>query len=87
MKPILLPIAIAVAAGAAFGQSQPAAKLQPPPQQKPISQEEYQKKLDDKLKKPFFSKANWILDYDKAREEAKKSNKVIFTYFSRSYSP
>ncbi|HZE98778.1 MAG TPA: thioredoxin family protein [Planctomycetota bacterium] len=39
-----------------------------------------------KLKEEFFKKADWILDYDQAREEAKKSGKVIFTYFSRSYS-
>ena len=33
-----------------------------------------------------FQKANWIFDYDQAREAAKKSDKLIFAYFTRSYS-
>ncbi len=44
-------------------------------------------KKEAKLKKEFFTKAPWFTDYDKARAEAKKSKKVIFTYFTRSYSP
>ena len=44
-------------------------------------------KKEAKLKKEFFKKAPWFTDYDKARAEAKKSKKVIFTYFTRSYSP
>lgn len=88
MKAILLPIVAIVAGAAAFAQAQPAEKIQPAPSLKQEgSQDEFKKKLDDKLKKPFFKKANWILDYDQARAEAKKANKVIFTYFSRSYSP
>ena len=39
-----------------------------------------------KLAKPLFQKANWIFDYDKAREEAKKQGKLLFTYFTRSYA-
>jgi hypothetical protein len=41
----------------------------------------------EKLKSEFLKKADWILDYDKAREESKKSGKPIFTLFSRSYAP
>ncbi len=43
--------------------------------------------LEDKLKQPFLAKAAWLTDYDKAREEAKKTGKPIFTYFTRSYTP
>jgi hypothetical protein len=43
-------------------------------------------KRDQKLKEPFFSKAAWVTDYDKAREESKKSGKLIFAYFTRSYA-
>lgn len=41
---------------------------------------------DKKLKEPFLSKAGWITDYDKAREESKKTGKPIFAYFTRSYA-
>jgi len=46
-----------------------------------------EEKKAEKLKSEFLKKADWILDYDKAREEAKKSGKPIFAVFSRSYSP
>jgi len=41
---------------------------------------------DAKLKEPFFQNADWITDYDKARAVAKKQGKLIFAYFTRSYS-
>ncbi len=41
---------------------------------------------DKKLAKPLFQEANWIFDYDKAREEARTQGKLLFTYFTRSYS-
>lgn len=44
-------------------------------------------KRDEKLKSEFLKKADWILDYDKARETAKATGKVMFTVFSRSYAP
>ena len=44
-------------------------------------------KLEKKLKSEFIQKAGWFTDYDKAREEAKKTGKAIFGYFTRSYSP
>ncbi len=43
-------------------------------------------KRDALLKEEFLKKADWITDYDKAREEAKKSGKAIFAYFTRSYA-
>ena len=51
------------------------------------AQKELVAKKAAKLEKEFFKKAPWFTDYDKARAEAKKSKKVIFTYFTRSYSP
>ncbi len=44
-------------------------------------------KYDAKLKEAFLTKASWLTDYDKARETAKKESKLIFAYFTRSYSP
>jgi len=46
-----------------------------------------QAKYEKKLQKDFVSYGGWITDYDVARETAKKEGKVIFAYFSRSYSP
>ena len=40
-----------------------------------------------KLQKPFLENAKWFTDYDKALAAATKSQKVLFTYFTRSYSP
>lgn len=50
------------------------------------SQDDLIAERDKKLAKPVFQKANWILDYDEARAEAKKQGKFLFTYFSRSYA-
>ena len=41
---------------------------------------------DKKLQEEFFKKATWFTDYDKVRAEAKKSDKIIFAYFTRSYA-
>jgi hypothetical protein len=46
-----------------------------------------EEKRDKKLASEFLKKAAWNTDYDKAREEAKKTGKPIFGYFSRSFSP
>jgi hypothetical protein len=45
-----------------------------------------EEKRDAKLKAPFFAKASWITDFDKAKEEAKKGDKLMFAYFTRSYA-
>jgi hypothetical protein len=44
-------------------------------------------KRDAKLAESWVAKSSWITDFDEAREIAKKSEKLIFTYFTRSYSP
>jgi len=46
-----------------------------------------EEKKAEKLKAEFFKKADWNLDYDKARELSKTSGKPIFALFSRSYAP
>ncbi|MDA0666374.1 MAG: hypothetical protein O3A95_07095 [Planctomycetota bacterium] len=46
-----------------------------------------QTKLEAKLAKSFVAHGNWILDYDEARKIAKEEGKLIFVYFTRSYSP
>lgn len=55
--------------------------------QKEQSQEELKAKRDKKLADPWLKNADWITDYDKARETAKSSGRLIFAYFTRSYSP
>ena len=55
-------------------------------QQGPPSQEDLKKKLDDKVGEAWVKDGGWITDYDKAREESKKSGKPIFAYFTRSYA-
>lgn len=46
--------------------------------------------LEDKLRKKLESEwirsPEWITDYDQARAEAKRTGKVIFGYFTRSYA-
>jgi hypothetical protein len=74
---ILLPV------GALLGALLPAQNRQPP---SPPSQEQLVKLRAEKLAKPVFTKAPWVTDYDKAREQAKKENKLLFTYFTRSYA-
>ena len=53
----------------------------------PVLAQSLEEKRDKKLASDFLKKAAWITDYDKAREESKKSGKAIFGYFSRSYAP
>ncbi len=50
------------------------------------SQEDLIAEREKKLAKPLFQEAAWFFDYDEARAEAKKQGKLLFTYFSRSYS-
>jgi len=51
------------------------------------AQDTLESKLEHKLKEPFLSNASWVLDYAEAMKKAKAENKVIFAYFTRSYSP
>ena len=51
------------------------------------SQDDMKKKYEDKLALEFVEYGGWITDYDAARAKAKEEDKVLFVYFSRSYSP
>lgn len=75
MKPILILPLLAAFAAFAPAQSRPAP-----------NQDDLKAKRTEKLKKPVFTKAPWVTDYDKAREQAKKEGKLLFTYFTRSYA-
>ena len=49
-------------------------------------QEALKRNYEKKLAAEFMKVAPWITDYDKAKEEAKKSGKLILSYFTRSYA-
>ena len=42
---------------------------------------------EEQIAKDFVSFGGWLLDYDEARAKAAEEGKLLFTYFSRSYSP
>ncbi|MDA1259263.1 MAG: hypothetical protein O3A20_01430 [Planctomycetota bacterium] len=42
--------------------------------------------LETKVQKEFVAFGGWITDYDEARARAAKEGKLIFAYFTRSYS-
>ncbi|MFI5402927.1 MAG: hypothetical protein ACHQ1G_08325 [Planctomycetota bacterium] len=44
-------------------------------------------KLRSKLAQPFVGNVAWVTDYEVALETAKKENKLVFAYFTRSYYP
>ena len=48
---------------------------------------ELRTKLKKKLASEFLTNANWFTDFDKARARAKATGKILFGYFTRSYSP
>lgn len=47
----------------------------------------FEERLEEKLSKEFATKTAWVLDLDEATKAAQESNKLIFAYFTRSYSP
>jgi hypothetical protein len=52
-----------------------------------LAQTSNEEKLAEKMAKPFISNAAWETDYAKAKERAAADGKLIFAYFTRSYSP
>ena len=46
-----------------------------------------EERLAEKLKEPFATNVPWVLDYADAMKKAKDEKKIIFAYFTRSYSP
>lgn len=51
------------------------------------NQEALKEKFAAKQKEAWFTGGEWELDFAAAKERAEKENKLIFAYFSRSYSP
>ena len=52
-----------------------------------VAQDTMEERLEAKMAKEFIKSAAWVTDYDQALEQAKKDNKLVFSYFSRSYAP
>ena len=50
-------------------------------------QEVLRQKLEDKLAEEWVTLQEWTTDYDLARRRSAESGKLIFAYFTRSYSP
>lgn len=53
----------------------------------PPSQEELQSRLEKKLEGEWLKNADWQTDFAAAKAAAKDSGKLIFAYFTRSYTP
>jgi hypothetical protein len=51
------------------------------------SQEQLKQRRADLVAEEWYTSAGWIDDYDVARAKAKESGKLIFAYFTRTYSP
>lgn len=47
--------------------------------------DELKRRYDEKIGQEWLKKADWILDFDRARAQARQSGKPIFAYFTRSY--
>jgi hypothetical protein len=73
--------AAAAALGCLLAAPEATAQRQPP------SQDELVARKEAKLKEEWVKNAAWTFDYDEARARAKKEGKLIFAYFTRSYSP
>ena len=57
------------------------------PAQQSDEQKELVAKYEEKLTAEYLEFGGWVTDYDEARARAKAEGKLLFTYFSRSYSP
>ena len=84
---ILSSIAVA---GSARAQTPDAPPGRPSPrgaqQQHEPTQAELVARRDEKRALPVFEKADWTFDYDAALARARKEDKPVFVYFTRSYS-
>jgi hypothetical protein len=79
MNKALKPLGMALMSAAVLAVSLPAQRQSP-------DQETLIERRDKKLASKFLQNATWITNYDKARAEAKKSKKLIFGYFTRSFA-
>lgn len=51
------------------------------------SQEELKEFYDSKLKEAWYTGGGWSTDFAAAKARAKKENKLLLAYFTRTYSP
>jgi len=51
------------------------------------SQEDLKKLYDTKVSENWFTGGEWTADFSVAKARAKKEGKLVFAYFTRSYSP
>lgn len=47
--------------------------------------DELKRRYDEKVGQEWLRKAEWTLDFDRARARSSQSGKPIFAYFTRSY--
>lgn len=52
-----------------------------------VSAQSNEEKYKKKLEKEFTSKVPWVQSLTEARAKAAEEKKIIFGYFTRSYSP
>lgn len=50
-------------------------------------QQDMMQRKTDLLGEAWLQNANWVMSYAEAKAAAKKSSKMIFGYFTRSYAP
>lgn len=50
-------------------------------------QDDLKAKYEAKISEDWVTHGNWVLDFEEAKRRAKAENKLIFAYFTRSYSP
>lgn len=46
-----------------------------------------EQKYQEKLKKDFVGKVDWVQSLESAKAKAAEQKKLIFAYFTRSYAP
>lgn len=63
-----------------------AVKIAPAAQGQAPSQEDLVQRRTAKLAKPVFQRAAWLTDFDAAKQQAREQQKLILTYFTRSYA-
>ena len=49
--------------------------------------DDFRAKYEAEIAEDWVSHGGWILDLDEALARAKKENKLVFAYFTRSYAP
>lgn len=52
-----------------------------------VRAQDLEARLEAKLAQPFVKNAAWVTDYEKALEESRRSGKLVFAYFTRSFEP